>query len=136
MRMEPSNESDLKQIEDWTIADPWHKIVNPGWWLTGNGLLSFRLDDVEGPLCYVRLDAEDKHRLIRLNTQFAPEEVVSKKRLVLGMLWCLPILVELSKNLNMKGLIYYSESPSLVAFLQKNFKFETKGDNHTLMFGV
>ena len=135
MELVPTTQDDLPKIQEWILLDPWHKdnLNIAEALLTGNGLLSFHLRDDEGPLCYVRLDAEGD--LVRLAVQFGPEEQVSKSRLISGLLQMgIPTVVKFAKDRNFKGLIFYSESPTLVAFMKKQ-KFESVGnDNYQLIF--
>lgn len=135
MELKPTTTDDLERISQWIQADLWHK-DNPEIaerLLTGNGLLSFQLVDDEGPICYARLDAEGD--LVRFATQFGPEEQVSKRRLVTGLLQAgIPAIIKFAKERNFKGLIFRSESPTLIAFMKKQ-KFESAGeDNYQLIF--
>jgi hypothetical protein len=130
----PSTEQDLEQLTEWILHDPYHfHRGQPEWWLTGNdNLLAFCLSDDTGPLCYVRLDSEDGY--VRIHTQFAPESVVSKKRLVVGMIGCMRKLIEFYKS-SSKGMIFNSVSPSLVAFMDKQLNFKSVGnDDYQLIF--
>ena len=130
-----STESDVSQIVEWTAHDPYHKHQGqPEWWLTGNGLLAFCLQDSKGPLTFVRLDEEGEY--VRIHTQFAPESVVSKRRLVVGMCECLKKLIPLYKETK-KGMIFNSINPSLIAFMDKYFGFKSVGsDDYRLDFEV
>lgn len=135
MKLEITTQDNLPQIKEWIAADPWHK-DNPAiadLLLTGGGLLSFHLADDEGPICYTRLDAEGD--MVRFATQFGPEEQVSKRRLVTGLLQVgIPAIIKFAKERNFKGLIFRSESPTLIAFMKKQ-KFESAGeDNYQLIF--
>jgi hypothetical protein len=127
---------DQSQISEWTKTDPYHfhqlDYSGPGWWLTGSGLLAFTLLDERGPLCYVRLDEEDGR--IRIHTQFAPEAVVSKRRLLVGMIQCVTKLIELYRPTH-NGMVFNSVSPSLIAFMGKRFGFMSVGnDDYRLDF--
>ena len=85
MELTPSTAEDLEQLNEWILHDPYHfHQGQPEWWLTGNdNLLAFCLMDETGPICYVRLDMEKEY--VRIHTQFAPESVVGKRRLVAAM---------------------------------------------------
>jgi hypothetical protein len=108
---------DLTQIAAWTEKDEFHREINcPDWWTTGNGALSFRLDDDEGPVVYIRLDSGE---LYRLHCQFPPQEVVNKRRLVHGMLGIFPLLLQHAKDAGAKGLVFDSVSHKLVRFMAK-----------------
>lgn len=122
-----STEQDLPQIAAWVAADPYHKHQGqPEWWLTGNGLLAFCLLDDKGPLTYVRLDEEGEY--VRINTQFAPREEVSQRRLVVGMLKCMKVLTELYIK-DKKGFVFDSVSPTLIAFMSKREGFSSIGND-------
>lgn len=135
IKLVASTVDDAKQIQAWTDVDQWHKGQNnPLWWVTGNGLLAFVLTDDKGPLCYVRLDREDK--LVRLHTQFAPANEVGKLRLVRGMMKCIPIIVDIANKNKAEGVVFSSSSPTLVAFMRNKFGFELAQDgDYVLAFG-
>lgn len=132
IKMNPSTEKDVTQIEEWTRQDPYHFCRSlPTWWLTGNGLLAFRLEDDEGPLTYVRLDEEGEH--VRIHIQFAPREAVSRKRLIVGLVEGLRILVGFYKE-KYRGFIFNSVNPSLVAFMTGQRFKSVGGDDYRLDF--
>lgn len=135
MKLTESTLSDIKQLTEWIASDSYHKVQGQAeWWLTGNGgLLSFCLQDEKGPLCYVRLDAPYEG-LVRLHTQFGPIEEVSKIRLVRGMLKCIPIVIDFSKNQGALGIIFNSVSPTLIAFMSKYGFRPTEDDDFVLLF--
>jgi len=117
LKLELTTQEDLSQISEWTQADEYHRENNlPEWWLTGQGNLSFRLDDDGGPVIYIRLDEGEFYRL---HCQFASYEIVSKRRLVAGIFGVFPWLVYYAKSKGAKGLIFSSVSPSLVKFMKK-----------------
>jgi hypothetical protein len=126
-------ESDIPQLTEWIAHDPYHfHQGSPEWWLTGSGMLTFCLQDERGPLCYVRLDDEEGY--VRVHTQFAPEAVVSKRRLLVGMNQCMIMLINLYRPTN-AGMIFNSVSPSLIAFMCKRFGFLSVGnDDYQLDF--
>jgi hypothetical protein len=125
------------RIQEWISKDPWHR-DDPSWvpegLLTGNGALSFCVSDSEGPLCYVRLDAEGE--MLRLATQFGPEEEVSKKRLVTGLLSAgIPAIIEFGKNNGYRGIVFETVNPSLIAFMEKQGFLKTAKENdYALVF--
>jgi hypothetical protein len=134
INLSESTLDDLEQLTEWILHDPYHfHQGQPEWWLTGNdNLLAFCLMDEIGPVCYVRLDSENGY--VRIHTQFAPESVVGKRRLVSAMVQCMSKLIEFYKE-SAKGMIFNSVSPSLVAFMSKNLKFESVGnDDYQLEF--
>jgi hypothetical protein len=133
IKFDSSIEDDIPQLEEWIAYDPYHfRQEQPSWWLTGSGLLSFCLMDERGPLCYVRLDEEGEY--IRIHTQFAPEAVVSKRRLLVGMNQCMLKLIEVYHPTK-RGMVFNSVSPSLIAFMGKRFSFmSVGGDDYQLDF--
>lgn len=128
--------ADLEQIREWIASDPYHKDdprCTADGLLTGNGTLTFCLQDDEGPLCFVRLDAEEE--LLRLSTQFGPESEVSKKRLVTGLLSTgIPAIILFAKESKSKGVVFESTSPSLIAFMDKQGFKPKSGDDYALVF--
>lgn len=119
--------ADALQIADWTLADLHHREnLSTSWWYTGEGFLSYRLDDEWSTLCYVRVDEESEH--LRLHTQFAPSHLVSVSRIVRGMLSAIPQMSELARVMGKAGLITNSVSPNLIRFLQR-LGFESVGNN-------
>jgi hypothetical protein len=133
-----TTEVDLPQISEWIQADPYHKDDprnQAEFLMTGLGLLTFCLTDDKGPLCYVRLDAEGD--LMRLATQFGPEEEVSKRRLVVGLLnEGIPAIIAFGKENGYKGIIFESVSPSLIAFMDKAGFKSVGGVDYQLTFEV
>src|SRR5216684_7331739 len=129
MRFTPSMIEDVPQLLEWIQIDPYHfHQGQPEWWLTGadGSLLAFCLMDERGPLSYVRLDAEGEY--VRIHTQFAPELVVSKRRLVVGMIWAVKCLVVMYKSWG-KGFVFNSINSSLIAFMNKHLGFKPVGNN-------
>lgn len=107
---------DVPRIQTWTAADPYHNNVNlPEWWLTGQGAIAFRLDDASGPVAYFRIDSG--HPDFRLNCQFAPTEIVGKRRLIRAMLELFPVVISFAKQDGGKGLVFNSTSPTLTRFM-------------------
>ena len=135
INLTPSTLNDIEQLTEWIAHDPYHfHQGQPDWWLTDadGSLLAFCLMDTRGPLTYVRLDLEGEY--IRIHTQFAPESVVSKRRLVVGMIECMKNLIQFYKP-HAKGMIFNSVNPSLAAFMGKHLGFESVGsDDYRLDF--
>lgn len=119
---------DIPQLTEWIKSDPYHKdCLSPLWWLTGSGLLSFRMDDRDGSTMYVRTEPDNK--LLRIHTQFAPESVVSKIRVIKTIMWGLPKMESIAVANGLDGLIYRSTNPELIRFMQKKFGFISVGDD-------
>lgn len=130
-----STENDIDQLTEWIKIDPYHKdCLNPHWWLTGNGLLSYCLQDSKGPTMYVRLDADSD--LLRIHCQFAPETEVNTVRVVKSLLWAFPRMEAVARANFLKGFVYKSSSPLLIEFMERKFGFQPMGnDDHTLLLG-
>jgi hypothetical protein len=136
INLSESTSADLEQLGEWIAHDPYHyRQGQPEWWLTNadGSLLAFCLMDDHGPLAYVRTDDEEGY--VRIHTQFAPESVVSKRRLVVGMIECMKTLIELNKVAGAQGMIFNSVNESLIAFMGKHLKFKPAGqDDYRLDF--
>lgn len=134
IRFVPSTVDDIPQIQQWTDADVYHNGQHsPGWWITGNGFIAFRLEDNKGPVFYVRIDDGE---YARLNVQFPPIDVVPKMRLARAMIQTLPRLIEITKSHGCKGLIFDSVSPALISFMEKlGFLKIAQDDSYLLLFG-
>lgn len=121
LKLTPSTPEHLSTIQAWIQSDLFHRDdprCTAEGLLTGQGALTFCLADDEGPLCFVRLDAEGD--LLRLSTQFGPEDKVSKRRLVTGLLSTgIPAIIEFGKQNGYKGIVYESISESLINFMAK-----------------
>lgn len=128
--------SDIEQLTEWISSDPYHKdCIDPHWWMTGRGLLSFCLQDQKGPTMFVRLDKDEDR--IRIHTQFAPESEVSKLRVAKTIIQVLPVLMVYGKERKLKGFVIKSVSPSLINFLQIKFGFTPIGnDDYWMPFEV
>lgn len=135
MEFTPSTPNDIEQLSEWIQVDPYHRdCLNPHWWLTGNGLLSFCVSDEHGPLAFIRLDKEDDR--VRLHTQFGPREVVSRERLIDGMFKAIPIIIGFAKK-HGSAIIYNSTNSSLIRFMNRNFQFvPAQNDDYVLVFEV
>src|ERR1700684_1692780 len=123
IKLVPSTEQDVETIKMWAEQDidPAHHSISPFWWVTGNGLLSYRIEDGKGVTMYVRLDSENG--LMRNSTQFAPEPEGSKIRVVKSILWTLPKMEPVGRQFGLTGFIYQSVSPALVSFMSTKFGF-------------
>ena len=131
MNFSPAVDSDLEQLKEWIDKDPWHKDQPADWWLTGNGYLSCVLQDQTGPVFYLRFDQEDE--LLRMSTQFAPEEEVSKMRVAKAILKTFPKFIEAMRP-KFKGIIFESTNPTLIGFMAKLGFEKVEGRNYVLVF--
>jgi len=129
---------DLPQILEWISADPYHlQDANPEsavWFLTGaNCFLSCAVKDEEGLVLYIQLRKENDW--VRIGTQFAPENQVSRKRVAKSIAQAMPVLKTVTEKEGFKGLIFESISPSLIKFMF-SFGFQSYEDNDYLwVFG-
>lgn len=129
MKFIESTPNDIEQLTEWIKTDPYHKdSLNPVWWLTGNGLLSYCIQDSKGPTMYVRIDKEND--LMRLHCQFGPESEVNKIRVIKSLMWALPRMEVFGKQNELKGFVYKSTSPSLIQFMQIKFGFTPMGSDN------
>jgi hypothetical protein len=136
MKFLPSTEQDIKQLSEWIQTDPYHKdCLDPFWWLTGNGFLSFCAQDDKGPTMYVRIDKENG--LMRLHCQFGPETEVSKKRVIKTFTWGLPQMQPLGIVNGMIGFIFKSKSLLLIQYMERQFGFQAVGnDDYKLLWSL
>jgi hypothetical protein len=128
-----TTKNDLERIRRWIQLDPWHNTNqnhSAEFLLTPGGLLCFTLEDEDGPLCYVRLDAEID--LIRMATQFGPLEEVSKIRLVMGMGYGIEAVKLFAKNKHFKGIVFESISANLIKFMNRHGFEKYTGDDYVL----
>lgn len=133
MRFAASTASDIPQLIDWISADPFHHNMNPEWWLTGGEcLLAFVVMDDAGPTMYVRLDEEGD--LVRVHVQFGPEDEVSKKRVAASLKDGFVRVADFVKTSQKKGLVFESESPLLILFLEKMGFKSVGGTDYKFMF--
>jgi hypothetical protein len=136
MKFLESTENDIEQLSEWIQNDPYHRdCLDPHWWLTGQGFLSFCVQDSKGPTMYVRLDKDGE--LLRLHIQFAPESEVSKLRVIKSILWGLPKIELMARAHNLKGFIFKSNSLSLINFMKNKFGFiSINSDDYQMLFEV
>jgi hypothetical protein len=128
MELQASTDRDIDQLLEWIILDPYHRDqVNPFWWLTGNGILSYKIVDSQGTTMYVRLEADSK--LMRIHTQFGPEDQVSKLRVIKSLVWTLPKMEAIGNKHELTGFVFKSTSPSLIKFMITKFGFTPIGND-------
>lgn len=126
---------DMPQIAEWIAADPHHaSVYEPADWLTGQGEITFCVEDESGPAMYVRFDRED--RLLRLRTQFMPESENSKERTGKAILGAMRLfLPTAAERYDVDGVVFETKNLGLARFMQQAFKFKpVDGDDYRLMF--
>lgn len=121
VQLEASTEADIEQIKNWIGQDEWHRGQSTDFWLTGmpGTLLVFRLDDECGALLYCRLDKQNEFGLSRIHLQFAPQDAVSPRRLIVGMLKAMQVVFDHVKDTGAAGIIFESTSPRLISFFER-----------------
>jgi hypothetical protein len=130
-----TNLEDMPQIAEWIAADPHHaNQYEPVDWLTGQGEITFTVEDDMGPAMYVRFDRED--RLLRLRTQFMPESETSKERTGKAVIGAMQLfLPTAAERYGVDGIVFKTENLELAKFMQRMFKFEPAGGkDYRLMF--
>lgn len=132
VKLTETNPEDVEQIREWVAVDPWHKddplCQSPESMITGNGLLSFCVQDDEGPVCYVKLTQDGLLR-VRISIQFGPESEVSRKRVSIGLAQRgVPAMKLYAKKFGYRSLVFESKNPELIAF-SKRFGFEAVGND-------
>ena len=130
-----TEEADMPQIAEWIAADPHHAhVYEPIDWLTGQGVITFTVEDESGTAMYVRFDREG--RLLRLRTQFMPESEGSKERTGRAILGAMQLfLPTAAERYDADGIVFETKNPALAHFMQHAFKFEPAGgDDYRLMF--
>jgi hypothetical protein len=126
MLLSPSTPDDIEQLTEWIKNDPYHKdCLDPLWWLTGQGVLSYCIQDNRGPTMYVRIDLD--MLALRIHTQFAPLAEVSKVRVVRSLLWALPRMKPVAVQNGCNSYVFNSTSPDLIEFMKKKFGFVSVG---------
>jgi hypothetical protein len=135
-KFEPVVSEDLPTIADWASKDidVEHSKIEPSWWLTAalGSLLSFRIVDDIGPVCFVRF--EDETPLVRFHTQFASPEIVPKARLVPGMLAAFKVFFPHFQKEGFTGAVFMTTFPDLAAFMQRNGFSPVLGTNDFKLF--
>jgi hypothetical protein len=137
IRLTETTPQDVEQIAEWLAADPWHRDDPrniPAYMTTGNGLLSYCVQDDEGPVFYVKL-TDNEDGLVRCTVQFAPENVVSKRRTAVALASSAGIgtMAVFAKSFGYSGLVYESISPTLIAFGKKMGFDKRIGENDYAM---
>src|SRR5271156_3346690 len=126
---------DMPRIAEWIAADAHHANEYEPWdWLTGQGVITFTVEDESGTVMYVRFDREG--RLLRLRTQFSPEMEGSRERTGKAIVGALQLfLPTAAERYDADGVIFETRNPQLASFMQQVFKFEPAGgDDYRLMF--
>jgi hypothetical protein len=135
VKFTPTNPEDMPQIAEWISADPFHanqfEAID---WLTGQGEITFTVQDEIGPVMYVRFDKEG--RLLRLRTQFMPESPTSKERTGKAIFGAMQLfLPTAAERYDADGIVFETENPELALYMSHVLKFEPAGGkDYRLMF--
>ena len=130
LRFVRSTNEDLATLHAWINADPWHSYKDAAeWWISG-GYLAFKLVDKDGDVLFVRLDHEDcSGTLVRLHTQFAPDDVVSKRRVAKALSFGVTEFAPHGVANGLTGFVTESVSPDLIAFMVHHIGFKPNTGN-------
>ncbi len=122
---------DVEQIKEWLAADPWHvddPRNMPELMVTGQGLMSFCIQDDIGPVMYMKFTDDGDN--MRVGVQFAPPEIVSKRRVALSLIKVgFPLMKGYGQGLGKKGVVFESFNPALTEFCGKNGFMNVEGSN-------
>jgi hypothetical protein len=117
---------DSDRITEWIRRDLDHAgQMSADWWSEGT-VLSSCVEDGKGPVLYIRLDSEGLG--LRLNIQFAPEDLVTKSRTAKTILKGMPVLAEEMKKRGAKAIVFESTANPLIKFMNR-MGFEYWKDN-------
>jgi hypothetical protein len=132
MRLETSTAADIAQIRSWSEVDidKFHRSVSPKFWLTAapGSYLAGAIDDAEGRVLYFRFDREGD--LLRMHTQFAPETVVSRRRVAVAINKVLPEYLALAAEVGISGIVFETVFSALAAFMARIGFVKAEGENN------
>ena len=134
----PTTYADRVQILQWITLDPYHtqdaSEESVDLFLTDrDNLLSCAVKDEEGIVFYLQLRQEGE--LVRIGTQFGPEDQVSKKRVVEAIKDALVSTKVLVQSAGAEGFVYESTSHSLIKFMSSFGFVPHKGNDYLWVFG-
>jgi hypothetical protein len=139
MLIKPTSIEDMEQIRAWAEADidEAHRCIDPSFWLTAatKSYLAGAIDDSEGRVLYFRFDREQES-LLRMHTQFGPENQVSRSRVAQAISTVLPNYLQMVQADGINGIIFETRFPELAAFMARlGFrKAEGENDDYVLRF--
>jgi hypothetical protein len=130
MLLETVTAADLPTIREWISLDDDHKAkpFTDEYFQTGYNFLNFKIVDSEGTVVYVRTEEDPKDASAALlSLQFAPYDIVSKRRLISAITQVFPIFTkELQKTF--QKVRFESTQPKLVRFFE-HLGFRHDGDD-------
>jgi hypothetical protein len=131
IKFSPTLIDDRLQLLEWIQAESTHRdlvdLGDPFWWFTGQDcLVAGCIEDEHGPVLYFRLDRDGE--FVRICVQFAPEDQVSKIRVIKTLSKAMIAWTFLAKEKGAEGLVFDSINPSLVKFMKRKFNFVDRAD--------
>jgi hypothetical protein len=139
MQVKPTYIEDVEQIRAWSEIDidESHRKTNPEFWLTAapGSYFAGAIDDSDGRILYFRFDREDESTL-RMHTQFAPENLVSRRRVAEAISAVLPNYSRMVQADGITGIVFETKFPELVAFMSKIGFQKAGGDDFILNFAA
>ena len=129
--LRPAGERDFLLAEDWVAADPYHRGIDPLFWLDqGPRSESYLLSDqVDGPIFFFKMQRTQDPRVIELHIQFPPPAHYVRKNtrlmlgLVIGLEWLESVLIESG----ISTVFFESQNPRLTDFCTRRLGFATNG---------
>ena len=121
--LRPATESDKLHLVTCFSLDMWHAKEKVENWLNSDLTTFF---DERGPIFHMAFTPEGKS--LRMHSQFDPRE---KYRTSKGIIDALAKIKELAWHCGYTQLVLWSESPSLVAFMEQ-LGFEKLGEDYVL----
>ena len=125
LKLRPSTAKDIQHLAECLRLDPWHSKEKLEDWVNVCGGLS-TVYDVGGPVFHLAFTEEG--RTLRLHAQFDPRS--SKVRTAHGVIAALG-WIGLTAAGKFDRLAFWSESPSMVAFM-KELGFKQDGEDYVL----
>jgi|SRR5208337_2309663 len=110
----PATAEDCQHLAECLALDEWHKTETPEQWTQcQGGLITFF--DEKGPIFHMAFEDELEETL-RVHCQFDPRE---RRRTALGLLDAFNKVTATAKQSGKKRIVFKSESPKLIAFLER-----------------
>jgi hypothetical protein len=138
MQVKPTYTEDVEQIRAWSEIDidESHRKTNPEFWLTAapGSYFAGAIEDADGIVLYFRFDKEGD--LLRMSTQFAPENFVSRRRVAEAISAVLPSYSRMVQADGITGIVFETKFPELAAFMSRIGFEKAGGDNFILSFAA
>jgi hypothetical protein len=138
MQVKPTFIEDVEQIRAWSEIDidESHRKTNPEFWLTAapGSYFAGAIEDADGIVLYFRFEKEGE--LLRMHTQFAPENLVSRRRVAEAISAVLPNYSRMVQADGITGIVFETKFPELAAFMSKIGFQKAGGDDFILNFAA